>query len=259
MENSLIVPNSQSFYLPGSRTGCLLLHGFTSMPEEVRPLGDYLNQQGYSVLGMRLAGHATHPEDLARTLWKDWLVNIEDGLAWLRPVCDRVFLIGQSLGGMLVLLAGARYPVDGVVALSTSFDFENDWRMRTLRFWSFFIPIIHKGRTPIYDPKAARRERDYPAYPYFPTRILAEVEDLKTAMHAELKNIKAPILMIHSRQDPEIPVENAERLFAALPDNPKKLHWLENCGHSITMDPNHDPAFHRICEFIRSIELTNEP
>lgn len=252
MNNSLIVPDAQSFFLPGSRTGCLLLHGFTSMPEEVRPLGNYLNQNGFSVLGARLAGHATHPEDLGRTLWKDWLVNIEDGLAWLRPLCDRVFLVGQSLGGMLALLGGARYAVDGVVALSTSFDYDNDWRMRTLRFWSFFIPIIHKGRTPIEDPKAARRERDYPAYPYFPTRILAEVEDLKMAMHAELKNIHAPILLIHSRKDSIIPAVNAERLFQALPDTPKEILWLENSSHSITMDPNGAPAFQKICEFMQS-------
>jgi carboxylesterase len=256
MENSLIVPDSQSFYLPGNRSGCLLLHGFTSMPEEVRPLGDYLNKHGYTVLGARLAGHATHPEDLARIRWTDWLVNIEDGLAWLKPVCDRIFLIGQSLGGMLALLAGARYPVDGVVALSTSYDFDTDWRMNTLRLWSFFIPIIHKGRTPIYDRKLSRRERDYPAYPYFPTRILAEVEDLKAALRTELANIKAPVLMIQSRKDPVISSESAERLFAALPDIPKELMWLENAGHSITMDPQRELAFRKICQFIQPAELT---
>lgn len=256
MENSLIIPNSQSFYLPGGRTGCLLLHSFTSMPEEVRPLGEYLHQRGYTVLGARLAGHATHPEDLARIRWTDWLVNIEDGLAWLRPVCDRIFLIGQSLGGMLALLASARYPVDGVVALSTSYDFDNDWRMKTLRLWSFFFPIIHKGQTPIYDPKSARRERDYPAYPYFPTRILAEVEDLKSAMRSELATIPAPVLIIQSRTDPVISTQNAERLFAALPDIPKELMWLENTGHSITMDPQREPAFRKICQFIQPAELT---
>jgi len=56
-----IVPNSEPFFFPGGQTGCLLMHGFTAMPEEMQPLGEFLASGGYSVLGMRLAGHATPP------------------------------------------------------------------------------------------------------------------------------------------------------------------------------------------------------
>jgi esterase/lipase len=37
---------------------------------------------------MRLNGHATHPDDLERTYWTDWLVNVEDGLALVRQTCS---------------------------------------------------------------------------------------------------------------------------------------------------------------------------
>ena len=58
---SYIIPGSEPFYLPGGSTGCLLLHGFSATPEEMRPLGEFLASKGYSVIGVRLAGHATHP------------------------------------------------------------------------------------------------------------------------------------------------------------------------------------------------------
>jgi carboxylesterase len=251
MVDSLIVPKSEPFFFPGSRTGCLLLHGFTSMPEEMRLLGECLNEQGYTVLGLRLSGHATHPWDLARTHWKDWLIDVEEGLAILRPVCDRIFIIGQSMGGMVALLSAARYPVAGVVALSTPYDLDEDWRSRTVRLWSFFIPIIFKGLTPIYDPRSTRREKDYPAYPYFPTRILAEVEDLKREMRSELSRIAAPVLIIQSRKDPGVSPQNAEHLYAALQTSEKELFFLEQGGHSIALDPQCEPAFDKVCQFLK--------
>ena len=253
MAEALIVPKSEPFFFPGSRSGCLLLHGFSSMPEEMRLLGRYLRDQDFSVLGLRFAGHATHPWDLARTHWRDWLVNVEEGLAILQSVCDRIFIIGQSMGGMVALLSAARYPLTGVVTLSTPYDLDEDWRSRTVRLWSFFIPFIFKGRTPIYDLRSARREKDYPAYPYFPTRILAEVEDLKREMRAELDRVVVPALIIQSRNDPGVSVQNAEHLFSALHSPDKELFFLDQGGHSIANDPLSVPAFEKICQFLKRV------
>ena len=251
MAEMQILENGQPFFLPGNRTGCLLLHGFTSTPEEVRGLGDCLHAEGWTVYGARLAGHATYPNDLARIRWQDWLATVEDGLALLQPMCDQVYLIGQSLGGIIALLAAARYPVHGVVALATPYDVTPDLRLRTVRVWSVVIPWIFKGRTPIVDFKLSRREKDYPAYPYFPTRILAEVEEIKLVMRAELAHIKAPVLLIQSRKDPSVPPQSAEGLFAQLPDVPKELFMLDDAGHSIVMDAQCAPAFQKICAFVQ--------
>jgi carboxylesterase len=51
-----IVPDSEPFFLPGGTTGCLLLHGFTAMPGEMRQFGEHLAEKGFTVLGVRLAG-----------------------------------------------------------------------------------------------------------------------------------------------------------------------------------------------------------
>ena len=64
---------SQPFYFPGDSRGCLLIHGFTGSPSEMLPLGQYLNNLGYTVHGVRLKGHGTTLQDMAHTRWKDWL------------------------------------------------------------------------------------------------------------------------------------------------------------------------------------------
>ena len=44
----------------------LLVHGLTGTPYEMRYLGERLAAQGIRVRGVRLAGHATAPEDLGK-------------------------------------------------------------------------------------------------------------------------------------------------------------------------------------------------
>src|SRR4051812_28032023 len=84
------LPGAESFFLPGGPTGVLLLHGFTSSPAEVRPLGDFLAAQGYTVYSPLLAGHGTAPEDLRGTTWRDWVASAEAGEEVLRDAhCKR--------------------------------------------------------------------------------------------------------------------------------------------------------------------------
>ena len=42
-----VLPGAGSFYFEGSQTGCLLLHGFTGCPQNIRPLGDFLARRAY--------------------------------------------------------------------------------------------------------------------------------------------------------------------------------------------------------------------
>ena len=98
----LILPTAEPFFLPGDDTGCLLVHGFTGTPKEMRWLGEYLNAAGRSVLGVRLAGHATSLDDMARTRWQDWLASVEDGIGLLSGVTKRIFVLGLSMGMCII-------------------------------------------------------------------------------------------------------------------------------------------------------------
>lgn len=248
-----IVPNAENYYLDGGTTGCLLIHGFSSSAEETRPLGDYLNKSGYSVLGVRLSGHGTHPQDLARVRWSDWLADIEDGLAILQPRCERIILIGQSLGGMLALTSASYCLVDAVVAISTPYQETRNseiWKHLLLDWIRPMAPKKGVKRHPVY---GIRREANYPAYASLPSAILRQIFSLRAAMQAALPYIQVPVFLIQSRGDNFIAPDSLEKIREQLQAPRLETLLLENQGHSITMDPQGEQAFAEIKEFIESL------
>ena len=142
---TVIQPRAEPYFFPGNDTGCLLLHGFTGSPTETRWLGEFLAEQGYSVLGVRLSGHGTRPEDLIRMRWRDWLANAEDGWHLLRQSTTRIFVIGLSMGGVLTLSLAARYKAAGIVTMSTPYALDPDPRLRFAKLISLVIPFQKKG------------------------------------------------------------------------------------------------------------------
>src|SRR5687767_6204254 len=133
-----IIPTAEPFFLLGDplKPACLLIHGFTGAPKEMRSMGEYLHQQGFTCLGVRLAGHATHPEDMIRSRYTDWMASVEDGYHLLRGVTDKVFLVGLSMGGVLSLVLSTRLHVMGVIAMSTPSRLPTDYPIWLLKLVS---------------------------------------------------------------------------------------------------------------------------
>jgi carboxylesterase len=251
---SYIVPNSEPFFFPGGPTGCLLMHGFTAMPEEMLPLGEFLASGGYSVLGMRLVGHATQPADLIRTCWTDWLVNVEDGLAFLQKICPQVVLIGQSMGGMIALTAASLYPVSAVIAMSTPYH-PSMGKKPPAQSQRPVAEMIRKRvkRFPKAHPLHHRRELNYPAYPEFPSSIRSELSQLGTAMVAALPQVQVPALLIHSRADKSVPFACLQGIYDHLGSTDKEMLALDGMNHALTRDPNRQVVFEVVAEFLLKV------
>ena len=95
---------AKSFYFKGtSELGILLVHGFTASPTEMLPLGKFLNEKGYTVHGIRLAGHATNYRDMVNFTWKDWYDSVEKGFLRLKEDFPIIVPIGLSMGALLCL------------------------------------------------------------------------------------------------------------------------------------------------------------
>lgn len=244
-----LVPGGAPFLLPGNRTACLLIHGFTAMPEEMRLLGDHLAGQGHTVLGVRLAGHGTHPEDLARTRWTDWLTTVEDGLAVVERLSERVVLIGQSLGGMIALTSAASYRVAGVVAMSTPFGGHPPvrWRLGSR------LPGLRRKPVAAHPELGLEREADYPAYVAAPRRIEREVAGLHAALGRALPSIEVPVLVIQSRADPWVSADAAESIHARLERADRRLLLVDGLGHSIALDPERAEVFRAVGAFVAEL------
>jgi carboxylesterase len=253
MQTPLIVPGAEPFFLPGGPIGCLLLHGFTSMPEEMRWLGDDLARRGHTVLSIRLAGHATHPQDLARTCWTDWLVSVEEGLSVLSGIAEQVFVLGLSVGGNVALLAAAHYPMAGAVAMSTPYHGFSRRSVALLHLSRWIRPVLRKGHVDPHPTLGPRREAGYPAYTELPTRILLELAGLQAEMRAALGSVHVPVLLIHSRQDAAVPPESMPQIYQALGTEDKEMLWLEGFDHAVVRDPKRAEAFVAIAAFLERV------
>jgi carboxylesterase len=244
----MIIPGAEPFFLPTGKTGCLLVHGFTGTPKEMRLMGDFLQQHNVTALGIRLAGHGTDVEDMARTRWQDWLASVEDGLQTLHGYCDKVFIAGLSMGGLLSLLAASICPVRGAIAMSTPFQMKPDWRLKFARPLSVFVPSVSKGDSDTKDPETSRTHIDYPAYP---TRSVAELLDLIEIVHANLSSIETPVLMVHSKSDGTVPADHQQLYAAQLRGIGFETVMLEKSGHVVTEDVERQIVFQRVLDFIK--------
>lgn len=245
-----LIPSAEPFFLPGGPTGCLLVHGFTGSPKEMRWMGEHLNERGYSILGIRLAAHATHPDDMLRARWQDWFASVEDGWHILSKSCQQTFLAGLSMGGALCLLAATQLPAAGVVAMSTPYDLPRDPRRRYLKYLHFIQPSVAKGPPDWHNPQAAVDHVDYPSYP---TRGIMELDALLTEMRQNLHRVKLPVLLIHSRQDNSVSPENMLAIYNALGANQKSMLWVEDSNHVITREPERTRVFQAADHFFQQI------
>ena len=252
------IPTAEPFFFPGqgknAHIGCLVTHGFTGAPKEVRWLGEYLNRQGYTVCGMRLAGHATRPEDMVRSHWQDWLLSVEDGYNLLRSCTDQVFLLGLSMGGVLSLTAAAQFDIRGVVAMSTPYALPPiPLPLWAIRFLSYFKPYMPKGKVPGsgWFDKAAYNQ--HVAYPMNPVRSGMELKFLVEQMHAALPKIGVPVLLIHSRDDDYVIKDSMEQIYKALGTPDKQMIWVERSGHVITEDLQRETVFKAAADFVSRV------
>ena len=112
--------NAGPFFNKGNQIGVLLTHGFCSTAQEMQELSDLLyKQKGFTTFSVLLAGHGTSPADLAQTDMIDWYKSIKEGYDFLKQICDKIILIGHSMGGTLSLLLAANEDVDGIITLCT--------------------------------------------------------------------------------------------------------------------------------------------
>jgi carboxylesterase len=210
-----------------------------------------LAQQGRTVLGIRLAGHATCPEDSPRLLAR--LAGL--GRRWLAyplRLLPAHFVIGLSMGGILSQACGSIFS-RGCCSHVHPYHLPADPRLPYIRLLSRLQPWIAKGPSDWRDSEA---ERVHVCYPDYPTRALGELNDLLTEMRTALPQVSAPTLLIYSRDDGAILPEDghADLIYNALGSAQKSLVWIEGSGHVITRDAARSVVFAHVSNFVDQIK-----
>ena len=139
------------YFFAGSNTGCLLLHGFSSTPAELRVIGEALAQSNYTTKGILLAGHGTKPEDLLGVTYENWIDSAQEGINELKKSCNRIVVIGHSMGGLLALQMAARNKISAVITIAAALKPTNRkikiaWLLKHFQKYTSFHQVSTSGK-----------------------------------------------------------------------------------------------------------------
>ena len=247
------IPGCEPFRFEGGPTGALLVHGFTGTPREVRWLGEFLAERGLTVLGVRLAGHATTLADMENTTWHNWWDSVRTAYVELRGQRERVFVMGISLGGMLTLHLGAHYPdAAGLVAMSAPGKVLGAEYLRLppeRRDGALHILPTSGGKD--FQDRRVLREW-HVNYSHAPVRCIASLFEFSLHLHEDIPDVRAPLLLIHSQRDGVVPPENMPYIYERAASTDKDMVWAERSGHMVTEDYEKGKVFAQAYAFVQA-------
>lgn len=253
-----LLPGAAPQFYRGNQTGVLVVHGFMAAPPEVAWAGMHLAEQGYTVYVPRLTGHGIDPRHMERMRWQDWYGHVLDGYHILRQQCDRVFVMGHSMGGLLSILLAAETPeVAGLIIAASPLLLAN----RLMPYSRLLAPIRAYTEHPS-EPElnaqieAEQARRGEPVlsrvhYSTWSTRSVHELYQLTLLANEHLPRVTQPLLLIYAEQDINIPPRNIEVIRAAVQSTDIEEVILKRGGHIIFQDADRDVAIEAVGSFVR--------
>jgi carboxylesterase len=227
--------------------GVLLLHGFGDTPQTLALLARRLRKTGYSVLAPLLPGHGRSMESFGRSRATDWIAAAKNAYLDMRARHDTVFVTGLSMGGALsVLLAAEQKEIPALILIAPYLSMPRLLRIAAATHWlwgGLAGEINARSPRSIHDP--IEREKNI-AYGSITGRELHELAAVVRRARKALANVRAPTLIIQSREDPRCPPEVAKFAINALGSAQKKLVWTEGAGHIITVDYGRERVFSEV-------------
>jgi carboxylesterase len=226
--------------------GALVVHGFTGTPFSMLPIGRALAAAGFDVELPRLPGHATDMADMLTTGWADWYGEVERAYRRLAERVAQVVVIGQSMGGTLVLTTALDHPVAGVVAINP---LTRDRPAEVHEYLDDLLgdgfAVIPGGPSDIADPDAHD-----PSYVDSPVGPLASLlVDGARPLESRLAEGRVPLRLFTSRHDHVVEPADSEFL-ASVWSGPVEHTWLERGYHGATLDFDRDLVTSGTVEFV---------
>lgn len=275
--------NMHDYWLDGkgerAGTGILLIHGLTGTPKEMKILAHGLNNAGFTVYALQLAGHCGTVDDLIDSSWEEWLESVRVAADKMAQHVTTILVGGLSMGAILALgLAEQRSEqIAGVIALSATFNHDG-WSMPIYTKLAFILPLIRKlgfGRNQLFfeqppygiKDEVIRRhivskmqagnspEAGLPGNPFW---SVVELQKLSAYVFKNLGYVQAPCLVIHAKHDDIASTKNALKIVHGVSDAPVKLILLEDSFHMITIDRERRKVIDECINFSVNIHTSNQ-
>ena len=198
------------------------------------PVTQYLLHRGYAVFSPNVRGSTgygkeyTHLDDVE--LRMDSVRDLAHAAHWLREAGhERVAVMGGSYGGFMVLAALTEYPE----LWSAGVDIVGIANMVT------FLENTGSYRRALREPEYGSLEKNQ--------EFLQSISPIHKA-----EDITAPLMVIHGKNDPRVPVGEAEQIVERVKKNGGAVEYLlyEDEGHGLAKLKNRLDAYPKIAAFL---------
>jgi carboxylesterase len=244
-----ITPGAEPWSADGDRVGILVLHGFTGSPASMTPIGHRLADEGWTVRVPRLPGHGTRWQDLNLTTWEDWYGEAERSFQDLRAQCDKVFVMGLSVGGTLSLRLAEVHGGDvaGIVAINPAVHSEN--RLLVL------LPVLSRvmASFPGIVNDIAKPGQDEVGYDKLPLKAVRSLTEFWRLTKDALPSVDQPLLVLHSAVDHVIEPSNSDYILANVASADKTEVVLTESFHVATLDYDAEVIVRDSIAFVRRL------
>ena len=241
------------FELGGGDDACLLIHGFTGSPWDMRPLGEALAAR-YYVRGIRLPGHGTTPEAMLGVSHRDWEQAADDALLSLGNF-RQIFVAGLSMGALLGIRLAAKHPerVHALALIAPAMNFKG--ATARLAGLGRYVPVhavkpwVEKDSTDIDDPveRAAA-----PVMHRWPFARLHDLWELQKLTRGSLGAVRSPTLIVVAENDHVVEVEGGGEIARGLNAAPNvRFVMLREGFHIVPRDRGRAVLVDEVSEFFR--------
>ena len=205
-----LIPGAEPWTHEGGPDGALVLHGFTGNPGSMRGVAEALAEAGFTVDLPRLPGHGTTLEDMMTTGFEDWIGHAEAHYQALAERCEKVVVVGLSMGGALGAWLGSDHPeIAGLVLINAVVSAPEGMRDAVEQVLATGADRLEGIGSDIADPDQV--ETAYPETPLAPLLTLFAAAD---EFADRLGQITSPVLVVTSTQDHVVPPENSDIIAA---------------------------------------------
>lgn len=242
-----------SFYWPKGDIAVLCLHGFTATTVDVRPIAKFFSENGLTTAGPLLPGHGTTPEDANSKNWMDWVEAAETMYLKLRQEHRSVFVLGESVGGLLALHLSVKYKdIPGILLFAPALIIPKIWQAQLV---SPFIKITPKRYL------KNNTEEDYlpwQGYNVVPVKATSSLAKFQKKVRKELKKVNVPAIIFQGKRDTTIDPMSSVIIYESILSAKKDLVWLPQSRHVILLDKQLKDVESMSMDFINGILQCNE-
>lgn len=238
-----------------SKIGIILVHGFTGSPASMRPWAEFLNSKGFTVRVPLLPGHGTNVEELNTVKWQEWPAKVIFEIEQASQTCDRIILIGLSMGGGTILNVAASLAneeinhknIAGMILVNPMIHVRG-----VPAELAYFLSRFQRLRKSVGDDIKRPGTTEW-GYDALPTRGVHQLLKMLRITRRNLPTIKLPVQLFHSVSDHTLPVSNTEIVFKEIGSVEKNRIELMNSYHVATMDYDQELIFHNSLTFIEGV------